>query len=138
MDFGNYVFCCGIPDGPCFVKSHLPGALYREALKKESELLQAANSGALRTSTISLIVDGEEQLYLQMDVLEHIAEVSPNDAKSIIRQYQGCFSVTAPPAYMYSIEDMCTVALTELDVLSNHGFLKQISYLYAKEQLLLL
>lgn len=129
----------GLPEGPCFIKSHLPGTIYRDALKKETELLQIANADALHIKTISLLVHEQEQFYLQMDILKDIDGLRPDDVRTIIRQYQTKFSIKPPPTcYMYEIDEMCAAALAELEVLRSYGFLTKKCYFAAKDKLLLL
>lgn len=114
-------YLCQDSLGTSFIKSHLPGKLYRDALKRESFLLQQANPDSLRVQEHSVLIQGEEQLYLEMDVLSEMTDVSPADSRAIIRKYSWELASVPASAEMASLQDLCTAARTECRVLRDHG-----------------
>ena len=114
-------YLCQDTNGITFIKSHLPGAMYRETLKKESFLLQEANPGTLQVKEHVVEVRGEEQLFLEMDVLTAIAEISPQEIRTVIRNFQKNLDKIPVVSKMVTLEDLCCVAQQECRVLSEQG-----------------
>lgn len=127
--------CYGLPEGPCFIKSHLPGKKYMDLMEKEGELLGIANEGRLKVKPLYFGVEDSEYLCLQMDILHEIQEMTPVSVCNLIKEYQDKLA-NVTRKNMYDMEALWCSAWTELDNLYEKKFLSDFTYQRARKNLL--
>lgn len=134
---GVNFFCHGFPGGICFIKSHHPGERYRDSLEKEYILLKAVNQRTLHVDILRLQLHDKEQVYLVMDVLREVPEVTPAEVSDIIKQYQKHLAHTRVEG-LYDIDNLVAAAWNELYMLRERGFFTMQTFMTAADELQLL
>lgn len=119
---GITFLCQGLGEDPRFLKSHLPGQVFRNTLQKEAALLRAANGESLLLREHKVRLQGEPQLYLEMDVLSESVPLTPEEMGEQLLRLQRRLQNVSGPEGMATLEDLCRAAQTECLVLREAGF----------------
>lgn len=132
---GITFLCIGLPKGPCFIKTHLPGEeRYRACLEKEYQLLKVTGNAVLHVKQICFPLKNEKQLCLQMDLLDDSREVNPVSVCDIIKHYQKQIAGVEITG-MYDLEAVLTAAESELEILHDNSHFSDKTYIKTKRYL---
>ena len=136
---GLTFLCDGKDGGSYFVKTHLPGStLHRTTLLHEFRLLSLAHGADLSfLRCITGEVDGCEQLYVLMDALQPVSDVTPGQCRALISAWPPdlAASLTIPS---YGLEALLDAALVELQVQRDAGLLSAQLLQFSLQRLQLL